>query len=777
MTSPSRRSSSPPSETPRLQSKKSRNFANRFGSLFASKPSHVNDYYIQLDDHARVYGAGDTLSGTFVLDVARPLGVTHIVISLFGYLEVFKTHARSRTDHRDSVSRVASGKGKRWVSEYYGDGFASLFEDEVVLCGQGRLDPKLYHFRFELDFPRNLRLPSSIWFERGTVRYVVSATLTRPTTMSPTTVTSRKLEFRESIDIASAPVPRPWAVTLEPIERGSRPRVVRRAAPQTPPNDSGAALPLPSSLNSQGDSASTATTQRQQAQSGDGRVPTPPTPSIASTTSGPWHDSTSPADSRSYRLSSSPRLERGSSGGFHDPLRTITAVVQLARGGCLPGEILNLTVSINHTKPVKSVRGLVVTLYRQARVDMHPHLPLGGPAGAGAGKPHKYEDYYPRSRTGIGGLSLEAAGSGQVWRKDLCQTFAPLYVNPMTLSAVVKTAVRVPDEAFPTFRNAPGDMINFKYFVEVIIDIHGKLAEQSVLSENVNMPNSRLDAEALQDIPILEEGQQALRWSMNCIDTTQMRRDKNSLVCVTDLIVGTKDSGKNSTRARGPREDDRTSDGSRPHGRDSDTGTGPVASSTPASDATNGARSRQADTPIAHARATRSEAEQWHEYGDDQAGYWQGDYHDESYDPYASYDMELEQPEPYDYQPSAHHGHPDDGLTEKERLRRIEESLLPSQPPGAEEGPSDYQPSAPYIPNEDEFENADAFRDAVWNNDRPRRGRSHDDYLDDVPAYPVPTYTAQASAPTEATTPAAQSAPQTEPRDPPDDHGPRQNEQ
>lgn len=147
--------------SPKLRPKKS--LATRLGSFFGPKAGHINDCYIQLDEHSRVYNPGDTLKGTVVLDVAKPLGVTHISVSLFGYLEVFKSHSRQRTEHRDNITRADAGKGKRWVSEYYGDGFASLFEDEVVLCGQGRLDPSLYHFKFQLTFPRQLKLPSSIW--------------------------------------------------------------------------------------------------------------------------------------------------------------------------------------------------------------------------------------------------------------------------------------------------------------------------------------------------------------------------------------------------------------------------------------------------------------------------------------------------------------------------------------------------------------------------------------------------------------------------------------
>lgn len=139
-----------------------RSLTNRLGAVFYSRSGHINEYYIELDEPTRHYGPGDIIKGTVILHVAKPLGITHIVLSLFGYVEVYKHHSAHRPGTRNSASREASGRGKRWVSEYYGDGFASLFEDEIVLCGEGRLDPKLYHFRFEAELPTNLNLPSSI---------------------------------------------------------------------------------------------------------------------------------------------------------------------------------------------------------------------------------------------------------------------------------------------------------------------------------------------------------------------------------------------------------------------------------------------------------------------------------------------------------------------------------------------------------------------------------------------------------------------------------------
>lgn len=55
---------------------------------------------------------------------------------------------------------LGTGRGKRGM-EYYGNGFASIFEDELVLCGEGRLNVGIYAFKFELELPC-AGIPSSI---------------------------------------------------------------------------------------------------------------------------------------------------------------------------------------------------------------------------------------------------------------------------------------------------------------------------------------------------------------------------------------------------------------------------------------------------------------------------------------------------------------------------------------------------------------------------------------------------------------------------------------
>jgi hypothetical protein len=137
-----------------------RRILSRITSPFATKSRSIVDFFIQPDDPHRQYSPGDIVTGSVKLRVLRPVRVTHIVVSLHGYVQVYKNPGSPGDGLRANAGNIGTGRGKQ-SGEYYGNGFASLFEDEVVLCGDGRLAEGAYQFNFELEFPDN-DLPSSI---------------------------------------------------------------------------------------------------------------------------------------------------------------------------------------------------------------------------------------------------------------------------------------------------------------------------------------------------------------------------------------------------------------------------------------------------------------------------------------------------------------------------------------------------------------------------------------------------------------------------------------
>lgn len=133
---------------------------SKFASPFAARKRNVAEYYIRPKEPHRQYSPGDKVEGTVVLTVTKPLRISHLVVCLHGFVKVYNS-ARSPGQ---SVSRdgglSGGGIGKRG-SAYFGDGFASLFENEIALCGEGRLEPGSFEFQFSLEFPSK-GIPSSI---------------------------------------------------------------------------------------------------------------------------------------------------------------------------------------------------------------------------------------------------------------------------------------------------------------------------------------------------------------------------------------------------------------------------------------------------------------------------------------------------------------------------------------------------------------------------------------------------------------------------------------
>lgn len=361
--------------------------------------------------------------------------------------------------------------------------------------------------------------------------------------------------------------------------------------------------------------------------------------------------------------------------------QTITATIELLKSGCLPGDNIPLKISIKHTKAIKSMHGIIITFYRSGRVDSAPPLSLFADLKGKEAEKMKHEEYYPKSKTGLGGLSLSSAGSSSMFRKDLAQTFAPILVDPGTLTANVNASVRVPEDVFPTISGVPGQMISFKYHVEVVVDLGGKLAGQQrhvprvgAVTSTTRDPNTNILA----------------AWGGGIVDTENIRREKSVVACLFEVVVGTTDTARQRARGNSTarRQIDEWSEGASSH-------------------------IPPAHEPIYEESFTQGQEDayhghNYHPYHDQQYdSQYQGYYPNDDYD-YQEYYHDQYPPPALDHidvpPPEMHH---EEGLSDKERARRAEQLLLPSQPPGDAPGPSSSRtvvpPSAPpLLPTEAE---------------------------------------------------------------------------
>ena len=198
---------------------------------------------------------------------------------------------------------------------------------------------------------------------------MLTSTLTRPTTISPTSSCETKINFMDVIDIASIEEPKSRIISLEPVPRKTRAKPSSRKR-LTPRTGSVSAL---SADNTESVRITRVSERNGAAEESD--VSQSPAPSDVSFES---HFSSGNASGTEYGIRSINTAVEGSSQSSTRTLKdkTITAAIDMMSGGFLRGDQIPVKVSVIHTKPVRNLKGIIVTLYRQARVDMHPALPV-----------------------------------------------------------------------------------------------------------------------------------------------------------------------------------------------------------------------------------------------------------------------------------------------------------------------------------------------------------------------------------------------------------------
>lgn len=149
-------------------------FLSRFSLPLRSRARHIADFHVRPAEPHRRYGAGDQVEGAVVLTVVKPVRITHLVVSLHGFMRVFKSPSAPANEPVLDPADVPAIPIRNARHKSYGNGAVRLFQDEQTLSGDGRLEPGRYEFNFDLLFPAE-RLPSSI-----DVRMTAAALRTSP---------------------------------------------------------------------------------------------------------------------------------------------------------------------------------------------------------------------------------------------------------------------------------------------------------------------------------------------------------------------------------------------------------------------------------------------------------------------------------------------------------------------------------------------------------------------------------------------------------------------
>lgn len=488
--------------------------------------------------------------------------------------------------------------------------------------------------------------------------------------------------------------PKPRTISLEPISRKTK---KRRSTKKEKEKERESGLQDTAEMGS-GNEPVRATTSSplpddsaSQCDSTDHTSPKSPVPSDVQSTVSADNSAGSTVSSStglSFRVATGSAKSKDDSQGSRGSLKdqTITATIELLKSGCLPGDNVPLKISIKHTKAIRSMHGVIITLYRQGRIDSAPPLSLFADIKGKEAEKLKHEEYYPKSKTGLGGLSLTSAGSSSMFRKDLAQTFAPILVDPVTLTSVIHASIRVPEDVFPTISGVPGQMITFKYNVEVVVDLGGKLAGQQrhiPRLGQVSLPSSFVSSAGARGD---SNPNMLAAWGGSIVGTENIRREKSVVACLFEVTVGSIDSARN--RVRGNSNAVRPPDDWADTSAMNATSNGPIYEESTSHDTENHGH-MNGDQPYSYDESENH----YHEYYPEN-GYHYDDFYQDQYPPPAHSQIPVPLPDL----------HVDHGLSDKERAKRAEERLLPSRPPVDGAGPSTSVavPSAPSAPMEAE---------------------------------------------------------------------------
>ncbi|MCJ1478045.1 ph-response sensor protein [Lambiella insularis] len=478
-----------------------RSLFSRLTAPLEAKATNISDFAISLDEPHRCCGPGDIVQGKLSFTALKTVHITHLVLCLHGFVKIFKNNLGSGKSLSKKNTFPGTGRGKRGP-EYFGDGFATVFENESMICGERSFSRGRYSYGFAIAFPAR-PLPSSVAFERGRVSYMLTATVTRPTTVLPTLSCTCRLSFRDSIDIANVRIPQPQIITLEPVVRHSRSRGHINST-SSGPNPKLPAVTGIVVLENQ----STVTEQ-----------PVPRGNDELST---------------GVALSNSSPLGAEAGGGYQQadisysllskPDKAIRLQVELLCGGCLPGGEIAVQVSVNHVRPIRSLHGIIITLYRTCHLDREPYTPITKSI-----ETKMALKSVPKSRTGLSGLMFSSDDPNMTFRVNLAQTTAHLIVDPDLLSAEVVKSIRAPEDLFPTITGVPGSLLAFRYCVEVLVDVQGKLASQNYYFQQF------IQSSSFSNAP-----ENAVTFNNQL--TSLFRRESSVIAVDVPLVIGTKDS-------------------------------------------------------------------------------------------------------------------------------------------------------------------------------------------------------------------------------------------
>lgn len=539
---------------PDPEAKISSTFAPIVHSNFKIDLSLIADFYIAIDEPHKLWLPGDEISGQIILILRKNLANIAITLALNGYIKInASSHLKLRP-----VKHVLFN---HTIKIYGGEEDISSGADNDIDHDPDQFQNGLYkgehRFPFIVKLP-NKRVYTSINFGKGSIAYLLKATIgnmqptapstaNSPTAASPTiSASSQQLNTESSSNATSSPGDTTSSSlriiakakllrmltnstqTLEKLINIISPIDVAKLSPPKPkrltlkdPRNSSRKLSRTQSSTStintfttlSSNNSNTTETNRFGDQHREEANITTQQDDASSVNMSPAIGMLHPVTPSSDNSAVTPKPSvTSTTNSLRQQPDAVRVSLEISSLGYLRGELIPIKLNISHLKKIQDSNGIIITFLRVCRLE-----------------------------NGSDGLF-------DSFRKDLYQLIIPLYVDPCTLKSEINTSVRVPADAFPTISGCP--LVSFQYFIEVLINLSGKSIQFDGGDTNTSASNAKdliigaasntAQVGSTFSFDFLQpQGSFNSKERLTYINTDKYKRMKKFLQLTSEVIVGT----------------------------------------------------------------------------------------------------------------------------------------------------------------------------------------------------------------------------------------------
>ncbi|EAZ63725.2 pH-response regulator protein [Scheffersomyces stipitis CBS 6054] len=470
----------------------------------------VADFYIQLDKPHKTWLPGDEVPGKIILISKKNLANIVITLSLIGYVKInASSHSKLRPIKHSLFDHTI---------KIYGDGLSPEASGSV---SEADFTNGLYKgehvFPFIVKLP-NKRVFTSIDFGKGSISYILRASLGNSSSYTTTGASTTSISTSSnSIQPTSSIFAKTKSLKILQNPSYTSEKLIHLVNPidvttLTPPKPKRLILKDPRTQHSK---------KLSRTQSSTSTINTINTINTYSTVSSNNSDTYEAPNATGTNTNGSnnpspkpnvvlPGLDKSSI-----KPETIKVCLEIPQRGYLRGELIPIKLSISHLKKIQDLHGIIITLVRVCRLD------------------NGTESFF------------------ESFRKDLQQSVLPIFVDPVTFQSEINTSVRVPADAFPTISGCP--LVSFQYFIEVLVNLSGK----SLVLDN-DAPTDHHSATKIVDDPTTFNfnynnslSSQHHKDRSGFINTDKYKRSKKFLQLTTEVIIGTHRSTSDTNTGAG----------------------------------------------------------------------------------------------------------------------------------------------------------------------------------------------------------------------------------